>query len=422
LKAVRRKRSVRRAPSSELDRLRARLASSEEALRAIRAGEVDTVAFSGRRGRQVFTLEGADHAYRTLIESMNEGALTLTPDKTILYANQCFARMVKCPLERVTGGSFRRFLSAEDLAKFRALMRRADKAGSKIQVMLNCVDGSRTPAQISIRPLAKSGFDGAAVGVVVTDMTEARRNEEMLRALTRRVVQAQEAERGRLSFELHDRVTQMLCVVLLRSQALADGLSARDGPAKRAALGLREMLGKTAEEVERISRVLRPGVLDQLGLVAVLRSTSKEFAERTGVAVEPAFEELTARLPADAELALYRVLQEVLKNVEQHARARRVAVRLTQSGLFVEMSITDDGIGFDPLRRRTGRKATRGLGLLGMGERVAYVGGALDVESAPGKGTTIRARIPFDAGSEPDSGRRAGGSTPHPVRVPDSRR
>jgi PAS domain S-box-containing protein len=400
VKTARPRRPVRRAPPAELDGLRVQLAESEEALRAIRAGDVDTVVVSGRRGRQVFTLEGAEHAYRTLIESMNEGALTLSPDKTVLYANQCFARMVKCPLEQVTGGPFRRFLSAEDVAKFRPLMERAGKTGAKIRVQLKCGDGSRKSAQISIRPIADCGTGGAAVGVVVTDMSEARRNEEILRALTRRVVQAQEAERGRLSLELHDHVTQPLCVVLLRSQALADSLSARSGPAKRAATGLREMLGKTAEEVERISRGLRPGVLKQLGLVAVLRGAGKEFADRTSVAVEMALADLTARLPADAELALYRVLQEALKNVEQHARARHVTVRLAQPGLFVEMSITDDGVGFDPHRRTTGRKAKRGLGLLSMGERAAYVGGAMDVVSAPGNGTTVRTRIPITRARE----------------------
>src|SRR5439155_7998924 len=105
--------------------------------RAIRAGEVDTVMVAGEQGRQVFTLQGAEHAYRVLIESMNEGALTLTADKTILYANQCFARMVKCPLEQITGSSFRRFLATEDRAPVRMLLERADEAGSKIQVLLN---------------------------------------------------------------------------------------------------------------------------------------------------------------------------------------------------------------------------------------------------------------------------------------------
>ena len=115
------------AKVGELAELRARLAIAEETLRAIRTGEVDTVMVAGKEGSQVFTLEGAEHAYRVLIESMNEGALTLTADKMILYANQCFARMVKCPLEQVMGSSFRRFLSAADRATLRPLLKRADQ-------------------------------------------------------------------------------------------------------------------------------------------------------------------------------------------------------------------------------------------------------------------------------------------------------
>ncbi len=121
------------------------------------------------------------------------------------------------------------------------------------------------------------------------------------------------------------------------------------------------MLGQTAEEVERISRNLRPSVLDHLGLVAVLRDTSKEFAKRTGVSVKLACVQLTARLPADTELTLYRILQEALKNVEKHARARQVTVCLTKQGAFVQLTIHDDGIGFDPDQPPRGRKGKGGL-------------------------------------------------------------
>ncbi len=387
------------AKARELSELRARLAETEETLRAIRSGEVDAVVVAGKAGPQVFTLEGAEHAYRVLIESMNEGALTLTADKMILYANQRFARMVKCPLEQVIGSSFRRFLSVEDRATLRPLLKRASKSGSKIQVLLNAGDGSQMPVQISIRPLAKNGFNRPTFGMVVTDMTEVRRNEQMLRTLSHRLLQAQEAERGRVALELHDNITQLLCAVLVRSQGLADKLSARDGPSEREAMKLREMLGKTAEEVERISRNLRPSVLDELGLVAVLRDTSTEFADRTGVSVKLACVQLTARLPADTELTLYRILQEALKNVEKHARARHVTVRLRQQGAFVQLAINDDGIGFDPDHHPAKRKGTGGLGLLSMRERATYVGGALKVKSARRAGTEIEVRIPLRPGA-----------------------
>jgi signal transduction histidine kinase len=154
------------------------------------------------------------------------------------------------------------------------------------------------------------------------------------------------------------------------------------------------MLSRTAEEVERISRNLRPSVLHQLGLVAALRAASTEFADRTGVSVKLACARLTARLPADAELTLYRILQEALRNVEQHARARHVTVRL-RLRTFVQLAINDDGIGFDPDHHPARRSGPGGLGLLGMRERATYVGGVLQVKSQRGAGTKIEVRIPL---------------------------
>ena len=394
MKTVRGKLASRLVTTREFADLRARLAEAEETLRAIRNGEVDAVMGAGKQSEQVFTLEGPERAYRVLIESMNEGALTLTADKTILYSNQCFARMVKCPLEQVIGNSFRRFLSAEDRAMLRPLMKRSAKSGSKIPVLLHAGDGSLIPVLLSIRELANEGSKDVIIGMVVTDMTAARRNEEMLRTLTHRIVQAQEAERRNVALELHDNITQLLCAVLVRSQTLAEKLPARDQPLKQEAIKLRELLGETANEVERISRGLRPSVLDELGLVAVLRDTSTEFAERTGVAVKLDCVELKARLPGDIELTLYRILQEALKNVVKHARARHVTVSLKQAGGGVELAIRDDGVGFDPDRQPARKNEKSGLGLLSMRERATYVGGTLKITSARRSGTKIEARIP----------------------------
>ena len=395
--------AARPTPSGELAELRARLADAEETLRAIRSGEVDAVVVAGKQGPQVFTLEGAEHAYRVLIESMNEGALTLTADRMILYANQCFARMVQCPLEKVMGSSFCRFLSAADQAAIQPVLKRAGKSGAKIQVRLRAGDGSQMPVQISIRPLARKGIKRTAIGMVVTDMTEARRTEELLRALTHRVVEVQEAERGRVALELHDHITQLLCAVLVRSHTLATQLSPRDGPAKREAIKLRELLGQTAEEVERISRNLRPSVLHELGLVAVLRETGAEFAARTGVPVKLSCVQLTAQLPAATELTLYRILQEALSNVEQHARARHVTVCLKQQGNFVQLTIKDDGTGYDPEPPSARRKGRGGFGLLNMRERAAYAGGELTVRSVRGAGTKIEVCLPLGPAPTPRS-------------------
>lgn len=380
--------------SREVAELRARLADAEETLRAIRSGEVDAVVVAGKQGPQVFTLEGAGHAYRMLIESMNEGALTLAGDKMIVYANGCFARMVKCPLEQVLGGSFLRFLSAADGARLRLLMKSAHQSGAKLQVLLKAGNGSQVPAQISIRPLDRNGGKHAPIGMVVTDMTEAQRTEELLRALTHRVVQAQEAERGSVALDLHDNVTQMLCAILARSQALANRLTGSDGAPRQDAITLREMLGAAAVEVERISRNLRPSVLEHLGLAAVLRAAGTEFAQRTGVSVKVACVNLAKRLPINTEMALFRIVQQALTNVEQHARARHVTVQLTKPVRGVQLTIQDDGIGFDPEPHANRGKGKGGLGLLSMRERASNMGGDFKVKSIRGTGTKIEVRIP----------------------------
>jgi PAS domain S-box-containing protein len=364
---------------------------------------------AGKLGPRVFTLEGAEHAYRVLIESMNEGAVTLA-GKTILYANECFARMLKCPLEQVTGSSFRRFLSPSDDALLRPLLKRAGKSGSKIQVGLRASDGSVMPVQISIRPLARNGFKRVTIGMVVTDMTEAHRSETALRELTRRMLQTQEAERGRVALELHDGITQLLCAILVRSQSLAEAASSKDKSVKSQAVSLREMIGQAADEVQRISRNLHPSVLDQLGLVAGLRGTTKDFEARTGIVVKAALVPLSPRLNADTELTLYRILQEALSNVEKHARAHRVTVTLTQESTLVRLSIHDDGRGFDPDHRPDRRKKTGGVGLLGMRERAAYVGGTLKVKSILRGGTEIEVRVP--AAERERAGRRTTPLTP----------
>lgn len=386
---------LRGAETRELTELRTRLAEANATLGAIRRGEVDAVVIAGTDGPRVFTLEGAERAYRLLIESMNEGALTLTADKTILYANQCFARFVKTSMKRLAGSSIRRFLTTDDVASLQTLLMRAGMAGSKLQVQLTASDGTRTPVQISIRPLTRDGTRGATFCLIVTDMTEARHNEDVLRHLSRRLLEAQEAERGVVALQLHDHITQLLCAIHFRTQALVQSLGARDVPSKREALKLRALVGKVAGEVERISHNLRPRVLDHLGLIAALREVSAEFTHRTGVPVAFACEEMAVRLPADIELALYRTMQQALQNVENHACADHVAVELTHLGTCVQMTLRDDGVGFGTKKHKTRPVAPGGIGLLGLRERAAYLGGTLRIASTRERGTTIEVRIPI---------------------------
>lgn len=223
-----------------------------------------------------------------------------------------------------------------------------------------------------------------------------RTSEEQLRTLANWAVQAQEDERAGLALTLHDNITQLLCAIQVRTHTLLEHLPASGAPAKREAIKLRDMLGDTALEVETLARNLRPGVLAILGLVAVLRDLGAEFTQRTGIAFELDAEPLSGRLPEAVELAIYRICQVALINVEQHARARHVTLRLDQSGDCIQVTVKDDGVGFEPDSPHK-EKATNGIGLVKMRERAAYVGGVLTFKSAHQAGTEITVRIPQKA-------------------------
>lgn len=376
--------------------LRARLAEAEATLRAIRSGGVDALVVAGRGGPRVFTLEGEERAYRALIESMNEGALMLSHGALILYANRRFARMIGRPLSRVLGSPLQRFLSEGDHRALRRVLNRVANRVATLQVHLHAANGEQVPAQVSVHRLNKSASAAAAAAysIVVTDMTEARRAERTLRSLSHSLLRTQETDRRRLALDLHERATQGLSALLIRVHLLADGLPARARSLRREATAIGELLGRTAEVVESISRDLRPSVLEILGLLPALRAAAAGFEKRTGIPVKLVSSEAPTHLSAEAELMLYRVLEEALRNVEQHAGARNVVARLGRRGADVILTIRDDGVGFDPGRVRPTAKKKR-MGLVSLQERLASVGGTLAVESLRGRGTTVAARIPL---------------------------
>jgi signal transduction histidine kinase len=202
----------------------------------------------------------------------------------------------------------------------------------------------------------------------------------------RRVVETQELERRRLARELHDQTGQELTSVLLGLKAVEE---AESEAARAAALAaVREQVLETLHDVRRLAVELRPKALDDFGLAAALERLRDTFSEQTGMRVDLE-SQIPARLPADVETALYRIVQEALTNIVKHAQAGAVSIVLARKARTVTALIEDDGRGF--AQGRSGE----GLGLLGMSERLALLGGKLKVESRPGAGTTIIAEVPL---------------------------
>ena len=223
----------------------------------------------------------------------------------------------------------------------------------------------------------------AARAAIAVDLSE-----RVSRDAVRRVVEAQEVERARLARELHDETGQALTSILLGLKSLEDRVDSDDGHV--AVSELRDLVVATLQDVRRLAVELRPAALDDFGLVPAIERLRDTVSEKGDFSVDVQSSLGDDRLSAETETALYRIVQEALTNVLKHADASRVTVRLSKTETDAALVVQDDGKGFELDNVRDG-----GLGLIGMRERVALLGGRLTVESSEGAGTMLTAQVPL---------------------------
>ncbi|HEY6468076.1 MAG TPA: sensor histidine kinase [Candidatus Acidoferrales bacterium] len=213
----------------------------------------------------------------------------------------------------------------------------------------------------------------------------AARNE--LHKLSKRLVDAEERERRTISRELHDQVGQSLSALLVDVEGLAS-LPDEKGIFRRGLKNIRALAETSVNEVRNMALLLRPSMLDDLGLVAAVEWQAREVSKRTEMLVDTVDENVPDDLPEDHKTCVYRVVQEALNNCSKHAQAKHARVTLRRVADHLQVMIEDDGKGFDADR-------VRGLGLVGMNERVRQLAGMLKVESEPGRGTRVSVDLPL---------------------------
>jgi len=206
-----------------------------------------------------------------------------------------------------------------------------------------------------------------------------------LRELSAKLVRAQEEERRALSRELHDEAGQSFSAILMEAENLMD-VNLADGLRPRLE-SIRNLAERGLSEARNMALLLRPSMLDDFGLVPALNWQAKETAKRTGLRVQVNAADLSEDLPEEHKTCIYRVVQEALNNVARHAQASAVQVGLQRKPDEILLSVQDDGTGFDSQR-------VRGLGVLGMEERVHHLGGTFAIDSQPGRGTWLKISLP----------------------------
>ncbi len=229
---------------------------------------------------------------------------------------------------------------------------------------------------------------------VLRDITERKRVEDELRDLSRRLIGAHEEERALLARELHDDVSQRLAVLAI-DVGRAE-LAAPEEAQAEAMTAVREGLMRLSEDIHSLAYQLHPSVLEELGLDEALRAECERRGRQGVLDISVDLGPLPAVVGRDEALCLFRVAQEALNNVARHAGARAASVTLREMDGGLLLAVRDDGVGFDLENPRKGMR----LGLVGMRERVRLVHGTLDVESAPGRGTTIVAWVPAEGNSQ----------------------
>ncbi len=225
----------------------------------------------------------------------------------------------------------------------------------------------------------------------------ARALNDELQKTVGKVIRAQEEERRRIGRELHDETVQLLSAAAVRVGELEEHVPAQQRHLGDGLSEIRGILTDALWEVRKVIVALRPSDLDDLGLIPAMSAYARNRLTDAGVAVEAHLERPAQRLALDVETTVFRIAQEAVNNISRHAAATHAVIRFSQRNGTVELNVEDDGIGFDPDQVRASEQG-EGLGLLGMKERAALLGGALELKSRPGRGTSISVRIPLRVG------------------------
>jgi signal transduction histidine kinase len=254
-----------------------------------------------------------------------------------------------------------------------------------------CVMGIERPKRFLDRDVAILTGIGRQAGIAV----ENSYLYENLRFYARRIMQAQENERKRIARELHDDTIQSLIALSRRLEGL---VTSEEQLSEGAARRIRDLWRQTDEMIHRVrefSQNLRPSVLDDLGLLPTLEELTSDMNRQAGIKAEFKVSGQKRRLSSEAELTLFRIVQEALSNVRRHSQATQVTTTIELADSAVRMTVEDNGIGFRPPKLTDDLRAEDGLGLIGMHERVRLLGGNLAIDSELGRGTRVVADVPI---------------------------
>jgi PAS domain S-box-containing protein len=341
-------------------------------------------------------LQASERRYRSLFEDAHDAIWIQDMDGTIVACNTANAKLTGYDKSELIGKNVREFLSPEALETAKGIRRKlleGQTVGETYDQSIRRKDGTEAFIRLS-SSLVKAGGETTGFQHIARDITAERRLQENQRHYLGQVTRAQESERKRISRELHDDTIQSLVVLSRQLDALATTRTDDVPPEVRHRLeDLWHQSNTIMQGVRRLSQDLRPAALDRLGLIPAIQMLAADAARFSGIPTVVTVAGTERRLGEEIELVLFRIVQEALRNVWRHSKATAATVTIEFTHYKVEITIADNGIGFD-LPATPSELAKEGkLGLAGMEERARLVGATLSAQSRPGQGTTVAIRL-----------------------------
>jgi len=332
--------------------------------------------------------------YRMAVEGSQDLIAAVNREYKYLLANEAFLRRHAVSRKELEGRSVAEVLGEEFFTKvLKPHVERCLRGQTvRFEAPFPPGRGSEGWFEVLYYPLPGEDKEPAGLVAVIRDITERKRAEEAMRGLHLKLLNAREAERKRLAAELHDAVGQGLVALQLSLRAVQEQCPRGEGPACGDMLGaVLRQCDELVREVRRVCRGIFPSALEALGLAGALRQLAQEFRSRCAIRLRCYGSMQQRRLRGEVEIALFRIAQEACVNAVVHGRARRAWIDLLHADGEVVLTISDDGVGFDPAAA-----AGKGLGLGTMRERAEAVGGSLEISSRPGR-TRVRVRVPLES-------------------------
>ncbi len=358
--------------------------------------------FERRRVEESLRLR--EERFRSVAQTASDAIITINSNGNIVFWNHAAEKIFGYSADEVAGNPLTSMMPErfrkdhEEGLKRLVSTGQSDITGKTVEMVGLGKHGRDFPIELSLASWKTE--EGIFITGIVRDVTERKQAEKEIRHLSRQLMKVMEEERKRLAGDLHDEFGQAVTTLYLGMEDLQNSLPGKLKVQKARCNELIGLIEELGENIRNISSELRPDMLDYLGLIPAMEWYVEEFARRRqGIQIHFQAMGLKKRPDSEIEIILYRILQEAVNNIVKHAKAKNISILLTYSHPKVILTIKDDGVGFEltenmvPLK---GRK--RGIGLVGMRERVGSVGGTVDIRSSKGKGTVIRAELPVSLG------------------------